>query len=249
MRTLSAIVVEVDDEEIAALKRFEQENFMLFTVVAYVPNLDTLVDLINETKPDVLIVSFDNLTVKNLNLNALKVSKPKLIYTSNKKASAYKAYKNNAIDFLLKPLKPNELIISIYKAIKFKEMEMAFQELSLDKIDKINKSEKHSKYVSIASVDKIELLKVSEIIFCKADGKYTEFITVDNGKVISSKNLGHFEDILKSGFFRVHHSYIININFLNKIKKENGTFCELTNGDLIPVSKRRQESFIKFINK
>ena len=89
---------------------------------------------------------------------------------------------------------------------------------------------------------------MSEITFCKADGKYTVFILSNGTKVMSSRNLGEYSTILDdSYFFRIHHSYIINLRHIIKISKKDGYFCELSNGVVLPVAKRRQDDFNKFI--
>lgn len=127
-------------------------------------------------------------------------------------------------------------------------MEAIYQNDTLGKIKTINTLQQNQDYVAIASVDKIELLKTEDIIFCKADGKYTEFYALNDVKMVSSRNLGEYSPTLEHGFFRIHHSYIVNIKYLVKIIKKDGLFCELTNGYVLPVAKRRQEEFIKFIN-
>jgi len=89
---------------------------------------------------------------------------------------------------------------------------------------------------------------MSEIIFCKAEGKYTNFHLLDGKKIMSSRNLGEYSTILDANyFFRIHHSYIINLRQISKISKKDGYFCEFSNGIILPVAKRRQEDFNKFI--
>ena len=81
-----------------------------------------------------------------------------------------------------------------------------------------------------------------------AEGKYTTFFLLGGKKIVSSKNLGEYEKILDSSYFyRIHHGYIINIRYLISIIKKDGVYCELANRITIPVSKRRQESFNRFI--
>jgi two-component system LytT family response regulator len=161
---------------------------------------------------------------------------------------AYEAFKCNAVDFLLKPLDFNNIIISIYKVLKTIEMEISFQNQKLQLIDSINSQHKNNEYIAIASIDKIELLKIDDIIFCKAEGKYTEFTLANGTKKLSSRNLGEYSSTLSENyFFRIHHSYIINIKHVVKISKKEGFYCEFTNGTTLPIAKRRQEEFIRFI--
>lgn len=248
MKVLQAIIIENDLEVIQLLKQFEVENSVLFSILDIVEDCKNITKLINEKKPDVLIICKEEHHFDSKILNDVIIRKPKLLFASKDKCKAYEAFGFNAIDFLLKPFNTNSLIISIYKTIKYLEMETVFQDDILGKIKTINSLQQNFDYVSIASVDKIELLKMEDIIFCKADGKYTEFNTVNDTTIISSRNLGEYTLSFNNNFFRIHHSYIVNIKHLVKIIKNNGLFCELKNGHILPVAKRRQEEFLKFIN-
>ncbi|UAM99431.1 LytTR family transcriptional regulator DNA-binding domain-containing protein [Polaribacter litorisediminis] len=249
MRILRTIIIENDLNVIKLFKQFESENSVLFSVVEIIPDFKNITELINTHKPDALILSKDDLVFNPQIFNEINIIKPKLLYISKNKSDAFEAYKYNAIDFLLKPINSNNLIVSVYKIIKHIEMESVFQKNIIGKIDTINTLKKKFEYVSITSVDKIELLKVEDIVFCKADGKYTEFYTANKQMIVSSRNLGEYEPSLNNNFFRIHHSYIVNIKYIIKIIKNNGLFCELPDGKLLPVAKRRQEEFVKFINE
>ena len=248
MKVLKAIIIENDLASIRSLQQFEKENSVLFSIITILPDISEVTSLINDTKPDVLFISKENHEYTPQTLEGLTVRKPKLLFASVDKSKAFEAFANNAIDFLLKPLTTNSLIISIYKTIKYLEMETVYQDHLLGKIETINSMHQKVAHISIASVDKIELLKIEDIVFCKADGKYTEFVTSNDSKLISSRNMGKYTDSLNQDFFRIHHSYIVNIKYLVKIKKNNGLYCELINGHVLPVAKRRQEEFMKFIN-
>jgi two-component system LytT family response regulator len=105
-------------------------------------------------------------------------------------------------------------------------------------------------YVAIATIEEIYFIKMNEIIYCKSEGRYTNFY-LQNGKIsISSKNLGDYESRVldKSSFFRIHNSFIINMRFLVRIIKTDGNSCEMENGAIIPISKRRLEEFNRYIN-
>ena len=181
-------------------------------------------------------------------LEQLEFSIPKLVFISARKDYAIKAFKHNAIDFLLKPIDFNAIIIAIYKVIKTREMERSYQNQKINNINILNTVSQTNDYVAVASLEKIELIPMAEIIFCKADGKYTSFILSKGNKIMSSRNLGEYSTILDNNyFFRIHHSYIINLRHIIKISKKDGYFCELSNGTILPVAKRRQDDFNKFI--
>lgn len=248
MRILRTILVENTIESINQFRQFEVENSVMFSIVESVSDTSNLSELINTHKPDLVIINSNEIEYEDIIMSDLRVHKPKLLIISDNILKAYDAYRLNAIDFLKKPVDENALIISLYKIIKIIEMEAVFQNDTLGKINTINTMQNHYDYVAIASVDKIELLKIEDIIFCKADGKYTEFYTSKNQKLVSSRNLGEYTPSLDNSFFRIHHSYIVNIKYLVKIIKKDGLYCELVNGYTLPVAKRRQEDFIKFIN-
>lgn len=249
MQKINAIIVDQDPNAVNALKSFAAENAVLFSIITVADNCKKLVGLINEHSPDALFIGLNtNTGFDSSILSKISVSKPKLFYMSDNKEDAYKGFLEKAIDFILKPLDPNRLIISVYSAIKQIQMEKAYQDRMLQNIETINKQERRPEHISVSSVDKIELIKIDNIIYCKADGKYTEFYTT-NGKKLSSKNLGEYTSHFNGNFFRIHHSYLVNINHIDEIIKKNGVFCKLDNGELLPVARRRQEEFIKFVNK
>lgn len=247
MRILKLIIIDDDIETIKTFEQFEKENSVLLTIVDIKSDTTLLIDSINTNKPDLLVVSLDNNDFNSNVLNTLSVHKPKVLFVSKNKSNAYSAFKNDGIDFLLKPIDINQLIISLYKCLRLIEMELIYQNDKIGKINSLNILHQNSDYVAIASTDKIELLKMDDIVFCKADGKYTEFHVKNTTKVISSRNLGEYSSLLDNNFFRIHHSYIVNIRYLVKIIKKDGLYCEFSNGYVLPVAKRRQEEFIKFI--
>lgn len=105
-------------------------------------------------------------------------------------------------------------------------------------------------YVAISTINEVIFIKMNEIIFCKSEGRYTNFY-LDNGKVVvSSINMGDYDSRVldKTIFFRIHNSYIINMTFLIRIIKIDGNSCEMKNGKFIPISKRRLKAFKRFIN-
>ncbi|RDI11218.1 LytR/AlgR family response regulator transcription factor [Flavobacterium sp. AG291] len=100
----------------------------------------------------------------------------------------------------------------------------------------------------IPSLDRIDLVKIDDILYCAADGKYTTFHLLSGQKLISSKNIGLYEKKLGSDFLRVHHSYLVNGKHITSLTKKKGFFCELSNSVVIPVSKRKQGCFNKYFD-
>jgi two-component system LytT family response regulator len=249
MTPINAIIITEEKDTLTILKNFEEENFMIMKIVGDAFSIIDAIAIIKLKKPDVVfldIVLKDDVFFEML--EQLEFSIPKLVFISGNENYAVKAFKHNAIDFILKPIDFNAIILAAYKVIRRMEMERSYQNQKISNINILNSINKPNEYVAISSLDKIELIPMSEIIFCQADGKYTNFFLLNGKKIMSSRNLGEYNSILDQNyFFRIHHSYIINIRHIAKISKKDGYFCELTNGTILPVAKRRQEDFNKFI--
>jgi two-component system LytT family response regulator len=249
MTPINAIIISEEKDTLTILKNFEEENFMIMKIVGDAFSIIDAIEIIKLKKPDVVfldIVLKDDVFFEML--EQLEFSIPKLVFISANENYAVKAFKHNAIDFILKPIDFNAIILAAYKVIRRTEMERSYQNQKINNINILNSINQHNEYVAVSSLDKIELIPMSEIIFCQADGKYTNFFLLNGKKIMSSRNLGEYNSILDHNyFFRIHHSYIINIRHIAKISKKDGYFCELSNGTILPVAKRRQEDFNKFI--
>lgn len=249
MTPINAIIITEEKDTLKILKNFEEENFMIIKIIGDASSVIDSIGIIKLKKPDVVfldIVLKDDIFFEML--EQLEFSIPKLVFISANENYAVKAFKHNAIDFILKPIDFNAIILATYKVIRRTEMERSYQNQKINNINILNSINQPNEYVAISSLDKIELISMSEIIFCQADGKYTNFFLLNGKKIMSSRNLGEYNSILDHDyFFRIHHSYIINIRHIAKISKKDGYFCELSNGTILPVAKRRQEDFNKFI--
>jgi two-component system LytT family response regulator len=249
MTPINAIIISEEKDMMLVLKKFEEENFMIMKIIGDADSVTNGIAIIKEKKPDVIFLDIlfkDDLFFEML--EQLEFSIPKLIFISANENYAVNAFKHNAIDFILKPIDFNTIILAVYKAIKRIEMENSYQTQKINNINILNSFNQANDYVAVSSLDKIELIPMSEIILCQADGKYTYFFLLNGKKVTSSRNLGEYGNVLDPNyFFRIHHSYIINLRHISKISKKDGYFCEFSNGIILPVAKRRQDDFNKFI--
>lgn len=249
MTPVNAIIISEEKDTLLILKKFEEENFMIMKIIGDADSVTDGIATIKSKKPDVIFLDFqfkDALFFEML--EQLEFSIPKLVFISAHENYAVQAFKHNAIDFILKPIDFNAIILAVYKVIKRTEMERSYQNQKISNINLLNSFNQSNDYVAIASLDKIELIPMSDIIFCQADGKYTNFFLLNGNKIMSSRNLGEYSTILDNNyFFRIHHSYIVNLRQISKISKKDGYFCEFSNGIVLPVAKRRLEDFNKFI--
>ncbi|MDX2173212.1 MAG: LytTR family DNA-binding domain-containing protein [Bacteroidota bacterium] len=155
---------------------------------------------------------------------------------------AIDAFKFSAIDFLLKPIDPEELIRSVNRAEKKNNNDNLLKQLTILKSEYTNTSLLDKKIV-LSEQDSIHIIKSSDIIYCSSEGNYTTFYTNSReAKIVISKNMKVFEEMLSPlGFIRVHNSYLVNINKIEKYDKGDGGFLYVNGGTKIPVSQRKKE--------
>ncbi len=148
----------------------------------------------------------------------------------------------------VKPLIMEQVILAVSKVVESMELQHQIDKPSSPLVIQ-NLNITCREYVAISTIDEIFFVKMNDIMYCKSDGRYTKFYLENGDTCLSSKNIGDYEErILDNGsFFRIHNTYIINMKYLRRIIKVDGHSCEMENGFVIPVSKRRQEDFNKFI--
>ena len=149
----------------------------------------------------------------------------------------------------VKPLIMEQVINAVSKVVEAMELKKFIENTENPAVVIQNLNVDCREYVAISSLDEIFFLKMENIMYCKAEGRFTKFF-MENGDVsISSKNIGDYDEYVldPTNFFRIHNSYIINMKYLNRIVKIDGHSCEMKNGLIITISKRRQDDFNKFL--
>ncbi|SHI53061.1 two component transcriptional regulator, LytTR family [Arenibacter nanhaiticus] len=214
MVQINSIIINENKDTLVFLEKFVEENFMIMKIIGSTSLLNEGINMIKLKRPDVIFldIPFKNNSFFEM-LDQLDFKIPKIVFISDYEHDAVKAFRYNAVDFILKPIEFNNVIIAIYKVIKSIQMEQSYQDQKINNINILNTQNQSNDYVAVASLDKIELIPMAEIIFCKAEGKYTSFHIIGEKKIMSSRNLGEYSSILDPNyFFRIHHSYIINCN-------------------------------------
>jgi len=154
---------------------------------------------------------------------------------------AVEALNNQASYYLLKPISIDDLIAAVEIVTDIKQKEAELVEAILTP-----KSEMVSGKITIPQQDGFEVLKTSDILFCKADDNYTE-IHLQTGKLLASKTLKYFEEALQEfGFSRIHKSYVVNVNSIIKYKKGKGGSVVLENNKELQVAPSRKAALLNY---
>jgi two-component system LytT family response regulator len=244
-------VLIIDDESKARslLSTILKECTIELTTLLEASTLLEGIELIKNNKIDVLFLDiempqhsglelFDFIPVENVNFE--------IIFTTAYSEYAIKAFEFSAIDYLLKPLRPNKVKEALEKASKSLSQNQLQQRL-LELKNSLS-SDKFSK-LALPVEDGVLFIKLDEIYVLEADAMYTNFHLTKNRKILISKPMKYFSDLLESKelFYKPHRSYLVNLKYLQKVVKKDGTYIEMENEMRIPVSKEKKEELVNLL--
>jgi len=182
-------------------------------------------------------------------LKKLKTPNFKLVFITAFEEYAIKAFKFSAIDYLLKPIDPEDLVETITKIehiIEHENNQIKLKAL-LENIETISSEVKK---IVLKTSESIHIVKVKDIVRCESSSNYTQFFFNDGKKILVSKTLKEFDELLSGyGFFRVHQSHLVNTQYIQSFEKGEGGFLVMTDNSKIPVSFRKKESLLKLFDK
>lgn len=244
---LKAIVIDDEAKGRLALKRKLADYCPQVQVIAEAENGQEGILLIEHHKPQVVFLDIEMPRMNGFEmLNELKEKKFHLIFTTAYNQYAIKAIKYAAFDYLLKPVDIEELKQTVAK-IDVKENDQTKQQADL-----LHQNLQHPKKLlhklAIPTLEGLFFYDINDVIHLEANSNYTNIYFNNKTKILASKTLKEFEELLPDDiFFRTHHSHLINLNYIKRYIKGDGGQIELQNGNYVDVSRRKKEEFLKAI--
>jgi two-component system LytT family response regulator len=158
---------------------------------------------------------------------------------------AIQALKSQAIDYLLKPIDSDDLVKAIEKIENYKS-DSHLKDILEETLMNINSFHSHSsKKININCDGKIIFLEPNEILYCESDGNYSTIFLESGQKLLVTQILKSLEEKLpKDLFYRIHNSYVVNLNKVREYQKTEG-YVLLTNGKHLPVSRNKKNLFLE----
>lgn len=241
--------VIIDDEQAAqiTLMRFLQMHCPNVNIVGTADGVEDGLKLLESKKVDLVFldIKMNDGTGFDL-LKKLPELKFNLVFTTAYDEYALKAFKYSAIDYLLKPIDPLELIDAVGK-VQQKSSEPTNTAQSVDSMFELYKENKFDK-IAIPSVDEFHFVRISEIMRCEASSNYTIIYLSTGKKIVAPKTLKEFEELLApEGFFRVHQSHLINLSHIQQFLKTKNKI-RMGDGSEVEVSRRKKTLFMELIN-
>ena len=240
---MKAIIIDDEKRARVSLSLLLQEYCPQVTIVAECENLPEGVKAIRKHQPDIVLLDIEMPGHSGLELldffdeNEVNFS---IIFTTAYNEYALKAFKFSAVDYLLKPIIPEELEEAVERVAKQKQRFENFRAF------KENLQQETLTKIAVPSGNTLLFLETNKIMYIKGEGAYSEVFCNDRTKQLISRNLKNFEDILcsDSRFLRIHKSYIVNFNFVVAFNKSDGGSIELENKAQIPVSPDKAQQIL-----
>ena len=243
-------VVIIDDEKSSreTIKFLLADYFPEVTVSAEAESVDDAVKIIEEQNPELVVLDIEIKGGTGLHvLQRLKKRDFKLIFITAFNDFAIKAIKFSAIDYILKPINEFEFKNGVERAIL--EIGKISNSSQTDTLFANQESTKERKLV-LRTSQEIHIVNISEIVHCVSDNAYTTFRLNTGEKIVVSKGIGEYADLLAGfGFLRPHQSHLVNINYIKKLDKSDGGFLILKDKTQIPVSSRQKQQLIDLLSK
>ncbi len=243
-QNMKVIVIEDEFRTRNAIIGIVERNCSEITLEGWADNVADGRTLIIEKEPDLVLMDIQ--LADGTAFDILKSVYPirfKIIFLTAFENYAIEAIKFSAFDYLLKPFSEEELVASLHKLRDSNPVKSDKESLE---VLLNNLQDSSPKKIILKTNDSIYVVPVSNIVRCEADTSYTHFILYNGNQITVSSNLKKYEQDLKSHhFIRVHHSHIINMDYIVRFSKNDGGYIELMDGTTIPVSKRRKEELMK----
>lgn len=212
-------------------------------IVGYAERADEAVKLIDRLKPD--LVFMDIMLKEGTGFDVLNTVSHRafhLIFTTAYEEHAVRAFKFSAVDYLLKPIDAEELKMALDR---IKDMQERF--LGEKQLTELNSNlDKTPKRLVLPTQEAMHVVKIEQILRCETSGSYTTFYFTDGKKIIVSRPLKNYEDILlPPDFFRVHQSHLINVNYITSYSREG--LVQMEDNTTIPISRGNKEAFFRLM--
>ena len=170
----------------------------------------------------------------------------KVVFTTASDAFAIKAFRYAAVDYLLKPVDPDELVEAVAKLKEHNES----QGERLDILSNTMKEGNAPQSIALHTLEKIHIVKVANIIRLESSGNYTQFYFSDRPKLLVTKTLKEFDKLLQEhGFIRVHQSHLVNTEQIKEFVKVDGGYLMMVDGTKVAVSVRKKADLIKWLSR
>lgn len=247
---LTAIIIDDETNSRNALRQKITKHCNNVMIIADCENGEEGIEKIETQKPDIIFLDIEMPRMNGFTmLQQIKNKNFEVIFITAYDHYAIKAIKFSALDYLLKPVEVEDLKAAVEKVTQKRKQMDGNKRVELLVQNFLEEKTAHQR-IAISSMEGLQFVTTDDIIYLEANSNYTSFYLADNRKITATKTLKDFEEILPASMFiRIHHSYIINKNGIEKYIKGEGGQVVMKNGVTLDVARRKKEEFMKAIDQ
>lgn len=245
---LSTIIVDDEPTSCESLSVLIQKHCPDVQVEACCHSGIEAFNKINQLKPSLIFLDIKLPEMDGFELmEKLQPHQPDVIVISGYEGYAIKAFQHNVVDYLLKPVDTTQLLSALHK-VRMRVEDRIHEQLE-QLIQKVERLGFHGQ-IALPTFEGLQMVNIDNIISCASHSNYTKVFLKGGQKLVVSKTLGDVEELLKDfAFLRVHHSYLVNINEIDKWVKMDGGHLVMSDGSVIDVSRHKRDVLIKNLTR
>ncbi|MCJ7449712.1 MAG: LytTR family DNA-binding domain-containing protein [Bacteroidales bacterium] len=242
---MNAVIVDDEATVRNTIRTLLSENFPDIKVLASAGTIGEGYEAIIQYKPDLLFLDIELPDGSGFDLLRKFTSVSfKIIFVTGHQEYALDAIKVSALDYILKPIDNDELLLAVEKAREV--ISHTEQQLKLQALNENLQSRKVLKRIILHTSDHLQLISVSDIIRAEADSNYTRFWLSGGQRIMVSRTIKEFAGLLSgSGIIRVHQSHLVNLSYIDKFVKKGGGYLQLKDNTTIPVSPNLKKQVLQ----
>ena len=241
MDTIRTVIVDDEPDSVQLMRLNIEKNFPQLTIVAAFTSSVKAAQEIPALQPDLLFLDIEMPVVNGFDLlEKLMPLEFAVVFVTAYNDFAIKAFRFNALDYLVKPVNIEELSEVISKVEKR-------QHLQTDQLQVLQQQFKKGSITKIAipSQTGVTFIDLKEIVFVEAKGNYSDLVLSDKKRILVSKTLKDIQYVMEQQqFLRIHRQYIINLNEVKHFNR-NESLLTMTTGDVLPVSRLQKDKLIE----
>jgi two-component system LytT family response regulator len=240
---IRAVIIDDEEEGRNTVNNILTQYCNYVSVVGQADGVAKGKDLILSKQPELVFLDIQMADGTGFDLlEQLPKVEFRVIFVTAYDQYALRAIKYSALDYILKPIDPQQLIDAVNK---FKVLESNFN-IMAEQIKTLFGFKSGFEKIALPTSEGLRFVKVEDIIRCESDNNYTNFFLKNGEKVLVTKTLKDYEETLSdSNFIRIHQSHLINLAYVERYIKGEGGSVVMSDGSEVEVSRRRKETFLE----
>jgi len=242
---IKAVIIDDEPKSVKILSTMLQGYCPNVSVAGTTHEIHDAAALIRQVKPQLVFLDIEMPHTNGFDiLDKFRPLAFEVIFVTAFNEYTLKAFRYNVLDYLLKPVSIEELQEAVQKAVRNIRLKNFNSQLD-DLLQSVKKPVLPLQKIALTDKNGAVFISVSDIVRCEASGGYTAFVIKNKKKIISSKNIKEYEELLPGDtFFRVHNSHLVNLNYIRLYHRGRGGYLEMEDGAVIEVAVRRKEDLL-----